>query len=45
VKEREISSSHSGENEAQNLLGCTAVFFIECRQTFHRYVLSPSSGR
>jgi hypothetical protein len=31
----EISSSHSGEYEAQNLLGCTAVFLIECRQT-HR---------
>jgi hypothetical protein len=27
----EISSSHGGEYEAQNLLGCTAVFLIECR--------------
>jgi hypothetical protein len=35
----EISSSHGGEYEAQNLLGCTAVFFIECRLTFQRYVL------
>jgi hypothetical protein len=26
----EISSSHGGEFEAQNLLGCTAVFLIEC---------------
>jgi hypothetical protein len=25
----EISSSHGGEYEAQNLLGCTAVFLIE----------------
>jgi hypothetical protein len=24
----EISSSHGGEYEAQNLLGCTAVFLI-----------------
>jgi hypothetical protein len=38
----EISSSHGGEYEAQNLLGCTAVFLIECRLTFQRYVLSPS---
>jgi hypothetical protein len=30
-------------NEAQNLLGCTAVFLIECRQTFQRCVLPPSS--
>jgi hypothetical protein len=27
----EISSSHGDEYEAQNLLGCTAVFLIECR--------------
>jgi hypothetical protein len=40
----EISSSHGGEYEAQNLLGCTAVFLIECRPTFQRYVLPPSSG-
>jgi hypothetical protein len=26
----EISSSHSGEYEAQNLLGCSAVFLIGC---------------
>jgi hypothetical protein len=26
----EISSSHGGEYEAQNLLGCTAMFLIEC---------------
>jgi hypothetical protein len=29
---------------AQNLLGCTAVFLIECQLTFRRYVLPPSSG-
>jgi hypothetical protein len=40
----EISSSHGGEYEAQNLLGCTAVFLIECRPTFQRCVLPPSSG-
>jgi hypothetical protein len=27
----EISSSHGGEYEAQNLLGCTAVFLAEFR--------------
>jgi hypothetical protein len=26
----EISSSHGGEYKAQNLLGCSAVFLIEC---------------
>jgi hypothetical protein len=41
----EISSSHGGESEAQNLLGCTAVFLIECWTTFLRYTLPPSSGR
>jgi hypothetical protein len=41
----EISSSHGGEYEAENLLGCTAVFLIKCRPTFQRYVLLPSSGR
>jgi hypothetical protein len=30
--------------EAQNLLGCTAVFLIECQPTFQRYVLPPSTG-
>jgi hypothetical protein len=40
----EISSSHGGEYEAQNLLGSTAVFLIECRRTFQSYVLPPSSG-
>jgi hypothetical protein len=30
--------------EVQNLLGCTAVFLIECRPTFQRCVLPPSSG-
>jgi hypothetical protein len=29
--------------EAQNLLGCTAMFLIECRLTFQRYVLPPAS--
>jgi hypothetical protein len=28
----------------QNLLGCTAMFLIECRPTFQRHVLPPSSG-
>jgi hypothetical protein len=32
-------------DEAQNLLGCTAMFLIECRPTFQRCVLPPSSGR
>jgi hypothetical protein len=41
----EISSSHSGEYEAQNLLGCTAVLLIGCRPTFQWCVLPPSSGR
>jgi hypothetical protein len=26
----EISSSHGGEYEVQNLLGCIAMFLIEC---------------
>jgi hypothetical protein len=39
----EISSSHSAKYEAQNLLGCTAMFLIECRPMFQRYVLPPSS--
>jgi hypothetical protein len=30
--------------DAQNLLGYTAVFLIECRLTFQRCVLPPSSG-
>jgi hypothetical protein len=41
----EISSYHSGEYEAQNLLGCTAVFLIECRPTFQRCVLPSPSGQ
>jgi hypothetical protein len=41
----EITSSHVGEYEAQNLLGCTAMFLTECRPTFQRCVLPPSSGR
>jgi hypothetical protein len=32
--ECEISSSHGGEYEAQNLMGCTAVFLIEFRPDF-----------
>jgi hypothetical protein len=40
----EISNSHGGEYEAQNLLGCTAVFLIDCRPTFQRCVLLPLSG-
>jgi hypothetical protein len=35
-----ISSSHGGEYEAQNHLGCTAMFLIECRPTFQRYEAS-----
>jgi hypothetical protein len=31
------------EYEAQNHLGCTAMFLIEFRPTFQRYVLPPSS--
>jgi hypothetical protein len=31
-------------DEAQNLLGCSAVILIECRPTFQWYVLPPSSG-
>jgi hypothetical protein len=27
---RDILSSHGGKYEAQNLLGCTALFLIEC---------------
>jgi hypothetical protein len=41
----EISSCHGGEYEVQNIMGCTAVFLIECRPAFQRYVLPPSSGR
>jgi hypothetical protein len=38
------SSRISSTFEAQNLLVCTAVFLIECRRTFQRYVLASSSG-
>jgi hypothetical protein len=31
----QISSTHGGENEAQILLGCTAVFLIERRSTLN----------
>jgi hypothetical protein len=41
VESCEISSSHGGK---QNLLGCTAVFLIECWPTFQWFVLPPSSG-
>jgi hypothetical protein len=34
----EISSSRGGEYEAQNLLGCAAVFIVECRPTFQKHV-------
>jgi hypothetical protein len=37
----EISSSHGGEYEAQNLLGCTAVFLIECRHSFKNTAVHP----
>jgi hypothetical protein len=33
------------KDEAQSLLACSAVFLIECRQTFQRCVLPPSPGR
>jgi hypothetical protein len=40
----EISSSHGGEYEVQIcLLGCTAML-NNCRLTFQRCVLPPSSG-
>jgi hypothetical protein len=47
-------NTHVNSKEAQNLLGCTAVFLIECwpavfltecRPTFQRCMLPPSSGR
>jgi len=44
-RERGYEKRRKLENEAQNILGCTAVFLIECRPTFQRYVLPPSSGR
>jgi hypothetical protein len=28
-------------DKAQNLLGCIALFLIECRTTFQRYVMPP----
>jgi hypothetical protein len=31
----EICSFHGSDCEAQNLLGCIAVFLFECRPTFH----------
>jgi hypothetical protein len=37
------TQSKGQKYEAQNLLGCTAVFLIECRPTFQGYVLPPSS--
>jgi hypothetical protein len=40
-----LSFSKMEKNQAQNLLGCTAVFLIGCRSTFQRCVLPPSSGR
>jgi hypothetical protein len=40
----QISKSHGGEYEAQNLLRCTAVFLIVCLPTFQRYELPPSSS-
>jgi hypothetical protein len=42
-KQCEISSSHGGKYEAQNLVGCTAVFLIERRPTFQRCILPPLS--
>jgi hypothetical protein len=40
-----VNTLRNEENEAQNLLGCTAVLLIEYRPTFQMYVLPPSSGR
>jgi hypothetical protein len=41
----EISSSHGSEYDVQNcLLGCTSVY-NNCRPTFQRCVLPPSSGQ
>jgi hypothetical protein len=43
---RELACSYNSLHyEAQNLLGCTAVFLIGCRPTFQMCVLPPSSGR
>jgi hypothetical protein len=41
-KEMSLKDYHA---RSQNLLGCTAGFLIECRPTFQRYVLPPSSER
>jgi hypothetical protein len=38
-----ISVSKTFASEAQNLLGCTALFLTECRPMFQRCVLPPSS--
>jgi hypothetical protein len=45
--ERGLRSTGSGVIlfEAQNLLGCNAMFLIGCRSTFQRCVLPPSWGR
>jgi hypothetical protein len=37
----EISSSHGGEYEAQNLLGCTAVFLTECPHSIKNKAIHP----
>jgi hypothetical protein len=42
---RSLENLVGSYSEAQDLLGCTAVFLIEFRPTFQRYVLPPSSGR
>jgi hypothetical protein len=39
LSKKEINKSVT----AQNLLGCTAMFLIECRPMFQRCVLPPSS--
>jgi hypothetical protein len=39
----EISSSHGGVHEAQNLLGCTAMFLIEeCQLKTQQYIPEDS---
>jgi hypothetical protein len=37
----EISSFHGGEYEAQNLLGCTAVFLNGCRHPVKNTAVHP----
>jgi hypothetical protein len=36
-----LSFRNYASGEAENILECTAVFLIECRPTFQRYILPP----